>query len=106
MGISRSEIKSIGISNQRETTIVWDKRTGKPLYNAVVWLDTRATELAQKLIARTPNKNKDYFKVKTGLPIHPYFSGLKLKWLLENVPAVQEANEKGTLLFGTVDTWL
>lgn len=106
MGISRSEIKSIGIANQRETTIVWDKNTGKPLYNAVVWLDTRTTDLAQEMIEKTPKKDQNHFKAKTGLPIHPYFSALKLKWLLENVPEVAEAQENGSLLFGTVDTWL
>ncbi|KAI6184042.1 putative glycerol kinase [Aphelenchoides bicaudatus] len=87
MGISKDEIKSIGIANQRETTVVWDKETGKPLYNAF-------------------GLDRDYFKAKTGLPIHPYFSALKLKWLLKNVPEVQEAKENGTLMFGTVDTWL
>ncbi|KAI6242756.1 Glycerol kinase [Aphelenchoides fujianensis] len=106
MGISKDEIRSIGIANQRETTIVWDKKTGKPLYNAIVWLDTRTSDLADEMVNRTPTQNKDHFKEKTGLTLHPYFSALKLKWLLDNVPAVQEAMDEGKVLFGTVDTWL
>nr|CDJ80528.1 Carbohydrate kinase domain containing protein [Haemonchus contortus] len=106
LGISADEIKSIGIANQRETTIVWDKETGKPLHNAIVWLDNRTSELADESIARTRTKSKDEFKEKTGLPIHPYFSALKLRWLMQNVEAVREAQENGRLLFGTVDTWL
>ncbi|CAI5443102.1 unnamed protein product [Caenorhabditis angaria] len=106
LGISADEIKSVGVANQRETTIVWDKTTGKPLHNAIVWLDTRTSSLAEEAISRTVTKNKDEFKAKTGLPIHPYFSALKLKWLFENVPEVEETHQKGNLMFGTVDTWL
>ena len=98
MGISVNEMKSIGLANQRETTVVWDRETGKPLYNAIVWLDTRTSSLAEESIARTETKSKDFFKEKTGLPIHPYFSALKLRWLLTNVPEVQAAREKGSLL--------
>ncbi|KAI6196874.1 Glycerol kinase [Aphelenchoides besseyi] len=106
MGIPKDEIKSIGLANQRETTIVWSKKTGKPLHNAIVWLDTRTSDLADEMTNKTPTRSKDHFKQKTGLPIHPYFSALKLKWLLENVPEVQEALDDGDLMFGTVDTWL
>ncbi|KAF1562691.1 UNVERIFIED_CONTAM: putative glycerol kinase, partial [Eudyptes robustus] len=106
MGISKEEIKSIGVANQRETTVVWDKATGLPLHNAIVWLDTRTSELAQNTIMKTPTQDKDYFKQKTGLPIHPYFSALKLRWLLENVPEVKECLHKKDLLFGTVDSWI
>ncbi|KAK5966723.1 Glycerol kinase [Trichostrongylus colubriformis] len=106
LGISPSEIKSIGIANQRETTVVWDKETGKPLHNAIVWLDNRTSELAEECIAKTESCSKDEFKEVTGLPIHPYFSALKLHWLLQHVEAVQEARESGRLLFGTVDSWL
>ncbi|CAB3404216.1 unnamed protein product [Caenorhabditis bovis] len=106
LGITPDEIKSVGVANQRETSIVWDRNTGKPLYNAIVWLDTRTTSLAEQAIARTPSKDKDEFKKKTGLPIHPYFSALKLKWLFENVADVRDAYDKGSLMFGTVDTWL
>uniref|UniRef100_A0AC35F4S0 Glycerol kinase n=1 Tax=Panagrolaimus sp. PS1159 TaxID=55785 RepID=A0AC35F4S0_9BILA len=106
MNISIEEISSIGISNQRETTVVWDRATGKALYNAIVWLDTRTEELAEESINNTPTKDQNYFKDKTGLPIHPYFSALKLKWLFNNVSEVKEAYERGTLLFGTVDSWI
>lgn len=106
LGISTDEIKSVGIANQRETTIVWDKETGEPLYNAIVWLDDRTADLAEESITRTSSKSKDEFKDKTGLPIHPYFSALKLRWLLQNVSAVKKAQIEGRLLFGTVDCWL
>ncbi|KAI1720202.1 putative glycerol kinase [Ditylenchus destructor] len=106
MGITADEIKAIGIANQRETTVVWDRCTGKPLYNAIVWLDSRTSELAEEYTNKTPTQNKDHFKHKTGLPIHPYFSALKLKWLLNNIEAVRNAKENGTLMFGTVDSWI
>ncbi|CAI4232710.1 unnamed protein product [Auanema sp. JU1783] len=106
LGMSVEEIKSVGVANQRETTIVWNKKTGLPLHNAIVWLDTRTSDLAAESIAKTPSGSQNEFKQKTGLPIHPYFSALKLKWLLMNVPEVQEAYEEGNLLFGTVDTWI
>ncbi|KAJ1353803.1 hypothetical protein KIN20_010547 [Parelaphostrongylus tenuis] len=106
LGIAKDEIKSIGIANQRETTVVWDSQTGKPLANAIVWLDTRTSALAEESINRTKSKSREEFKAKTGLPIHPYFSALKLKWLIENVDSVKQALEDGTLLFGTIDTWL
>ncbi|CAP35904.1 Protein CBG18455 [Caenorhabditis briggsae] len=106
LGITADEIKSVGVANQRETSIVWDKTTGKPLYNAIVWLDTRTSGLADEAISRTQSKSKDEFRQKTGLPIHPYFSALKLRWLFENVPEVKEAYKSGNLMFGTVDTWL
>lgn len=103
---STHHIKAIGIANQRETVVVWDKFTGEPLYNAIVWLDTRTADLADAYIKGTPTQSKDHFKRKTGLPIHPYFSALKIRWLLDNVEAVKKAKEKGSLLFGTVDCWL
>ncbi|KAI1709656.1 putative glycerol kinase [Ditylenchus destructor] len=103
---SAKNIKAIGIANQRETTVAWDKSTGKALYNAILWLDSRTSDLASEYIKKTPTKNKDYFKAKTGLPIHPYFSALKLNWLLNNIEGVKRAKENGNLLFGTVDSWL
>uniref|UniRef100_A0A0K0DD57 Probable glycerol kinase n=1 Tax=Angiostrongylus cantonensis TaxID=6313 RepID=A0A0K0DD57_ANGCA len=106
LGIAKDEIKSIGIANQRETTVVWDSQTGKPLANAIVWLDSRTSTLAEESIRRTESKSQDEFKEKTGLPIHPYFSALKLKWLIENEGLVKKALADGRLLFGTVDTWL
>ncbi|CAJ0564609.1 unnamed protein product, partial [Mesorhabditis spiculigera] len=101
-----SDLKCVGIANQRETSVVWDRVTGEPLHNAIVWLDTRTALLAEESIQHTDTKCQDHFKTKTGLPIHPYFSVLKLKWLLQNVPEVQECHKKGNLMFGTVDSWL
>ncbi|KAF7637514.1 hypothetical protein Mgra_00003030 [Meloidogyne graminicola] len=116
-GIGPENICAIGITNQRETTVVWDKLTGKPLYNAIVWLDSRTHELANKFMLKIDRSLdlssssakrfcQNHFKGKTGLPIHPYFTALKLRWLLDNVPDVQESLSKGNLMVGTVDTWL
>ncbi len=102
-GISINEIATIGITNQRETTIVWDKNTGKPIYNAIVWQCRRTSDYCDSL------KEKGFDKVikeKTGLVIDAYFSGTKLKWILDNVEGAREKAEKGELLFGTVDTWI
>ena len=103
IGAVASDIAAIGITNQRETTIVWDKNTGEPVYHAIVWQCRRTSEYCDSL------KEKglvDTFRSKTGLVIDAYFSGTKLHWILENVPGVRERAEKGDLLFGTVDTWL
>ncbi len=100
---SAEDIAAIGITNQRETTIVWDKNTGEPVYHAIVWQCRRTSEYCDSL------KEKglvDSFRQKTGLVIDAYFSGTKLKWILDNVPGVRERAEAGDLLFGTVDTWL
>ncbi|KAL3080819.1 hypothetical protein niasHS_014924 [Heterodera schachtii] len=102
----KKEIKAIGITNQRETTIVWDRQTGCHLSNAIVWLDCRTHELCDEYIQRTSTRDKNHFKAKTGLPIHPYFCALKLRWLLNNVPEVKKSLQNGTLMFGTVDSWL
>lgn len=102
-GINPAEIATIGITNQRETTIVWDKETGAPIYNAIVWLDKRTTSICQEL------KNKglsEYVKANTGLVIDSYFSGTKLKWILENVAGAKEKAAEGKLCFGTIDSWL
>ncbi|CAA9995897.1 unnamed protein product [Nesidiocoris tenuis] len=103
---SPSCLAAIGISNQRETTLAWDKITGKPLHNAIVWLDMRTTSTMEVLLEKVPGKDKNCLKNLCGLPMSPYFSALKLRWLLDSVPAVKEAHEKGRLLFGTMDTWL
>ncbi|XP_032667274.1 glycerol kinase isoform X1 [Odontomachus brunneus] len=104
--IDPSDIVAIGVTNQRETTVVWDSVTGEPLYNAIVWMDMRTTSIVDDVLKNIRNKNKDYLKPLCGLPISPYFSALKLKWLLENVPRVQEALAKDRLMFGTIDSWL
>ncbi|MFT9202649.1 MAG: glycerol kinase GlpK [Liquorilactobacillus satsumensis] len=102
-GIQPKQIAAVGITNQRETTVVWDKQTGLPIYNAIVWQSRQTNEIAQKL------KQKGYADMihdKTGLVIDPYFSATKLRWILDHVKGAQERAEKGELLFGTIDTWL
>ena len=102
-GIKPNQIEAIGITNQRETTVVWDKNTGLPIYNAIVWQSRQTAPLAEEL------KNKGYvetFHQKTGLVIDAYFSATKVRWILDHVDGAQERAEKGELLFGTIDTWL
>lgn len=107
LGASRAKnILTIGITNQRETTIVWDKTTGKPLYNAIVWNDIRTDSTVEVILAKIPENNKNHFKPICGLPVSPYFSAFKLKWLIHHVPAVKKAIKEKKCLFGTVDTWL
>ncbi|XP_066584438.1 glycerol kinase 3-like isoform X1 [Prorops nasuta] len=100
------DIVAIGITNQRETVVVWDPVTGKPLYNAIGWMDMRSTGIVENILKNIRNHNKDYLKPLCGLPISPYFSALKLKWLLENVPNVQDAVQRKRCMFGTIDSWL
>ena len=102
-GISAEDVAGIGITNQRETTIVWDKQTGEPVYNAIVWQCRRTAEYCDSLKERGL---EDTIRSKTGLVIDAYFSATKLRWILENVEGVRERAERGELLFGTVDTWL
>ena len=102
-GATAADIAAIGITNQRETTIVWDKNTGEPVYHAIVWQDRRTAEYCDSLVAKGL---KESFRAKTGLVIDPYFSGTKIRWILENVEGARERAEKGELLFGTVETWL
>ena len=101
IGIGGKEIAAIGITNQRETTIVWDAETGVPVYNAIVWQDRRTSEYCDSLRDHT-----DFIRSKTGLIIDAYFSGTKIKWILDNVPGAREKAEAGKLRFGTVDSWL
>jgi glycerol kinase len=104
-GVRPEQVCAIGITNQRETTVVWDRNTGEPLFNAIVWLDTRTSETIE--IVRKENKiSESTIREITGLPISTYFSGLKLRWLCDNVPAVASAVAEGTALFGTIDSWL
>lgn len=102
-GIHPSQIAALGITNQRETTVIWDKTTGQPLHPAVVWQDTRTDGICQEL-AR--DGGQDRLRGKTGLPLATYFSGPKIKWLIANSPAVAEAVKHGTALAGTIDSWL
>ncbi|KAI3366125.1 hypothetical protein L3Q82_009946 [Scortum barcoo] len=106
LNIDISNIKAIGVTNQRETTLVWDKETGEPLYNAIVWLDLRTQSTVERLINKTPGRNKNHLKHKTGLPISTYFSAVKLRWLMDNVDEVHKAVVSHRAMFGTVDSWL
>ena len=101
-GISADQIAGIGITNQRETTVVWDKDTGKPVYNAIVWQSRQTSGICEEL------REKDIMihSEKNGLLIDPYFSGTKVKWILDNVEGAREKAENGNLLFGTIDSWL
>ena len=103
VGATAADIGAIGITNQRETTIVWDKNTGEPIHHAIVWQCRRTSEYCDSLKAKGL---VDTFRQKTGLVIDAYFSGTKLKWLLDNVEGARERAERGELLFGTVETWL
>ena len=102
-GVTAKQIQGIGITNQRETTVVWNKHTGLPVYNAIVWQCRRTSEYIDSLKAKGYDRN---ILEKTGLIADAYFSGSKIKWILDNVPGAREAAEKGDLLFGTIDTWL
>ncbi|XP_023227686.1 glycerol kinase-like [Centruroides sculpturatus] len=106
LNVSPTDVKAIGVTNQRETTIVWDKRTGLPLYNAIVWLDIRNSGTVTDLINKTPGNNKEYLKGRCGLPLSTYFSAVKLRWLLDNNDVVNQTIRDGNCLFGTVDSWL
>jgi glycerol kinase len=101
--ISLSEIAACGITNQRETTVVWERATGRPIANAIVWQDTRTAGFMNQLAAEG---GQDRFREIVGLPTNPYFSGSKIRWLLDNTPGVREKAENGELCFGTIDTWL
>jgi len=102
-GVSPKDIAAVGVTNQRETTVVWEKATGKPVYNAIVWQDTRTDKICNDL---ANSGGQDRFRPKVGLPLATYFSGPKIKWILENVPGVREKAEKGEVLFGNIDSWV
>ena len=101
--LTRHDIASVGITNQRETAVVWDKNTGKPVYNAIVWQDTRTQPIVDRLAA---DGGVERFKAKVGLPLATYFSGTKIVWILENVDGAREKADAGELLFGTTDSWV
>ena len=102
-GIDKNEVAAIGITNQRETTVVWDKNTGKPVYNAIVWQDRRTANITNRL---KKEGMESLFQKKTGLILDPYFSGTKIYWILENIKGLREKAEQGLLAFGTIDSWL
>jgi len=101
--VKASDIAGVGVTNQRETTVVWDRSTGEPVHNAIVWQDTRTDQICNELSA---DGGQDRFRPKTGLPIATYFSGPKIKWILENVDGVREKAESGDVIFGNIDTWV
>jgi glycerol kinase len=101
--VSASSLVAVGITNQRETSVVWNRHTGIPIHNALVWMDTRTDALVAHF---SKDGGQDRLRAKTGLPLATYFAGLKLRWLLDTVPGAQAAAEAGDLLFGTIDTWL
>ena len=101
--IQASDLAAIGVTNQRETTVVWDKNTGKPYYNAIVWQDTRTDKIVNQL---SEDGGQYRFQKKVGLPLATYFSGPKVKWILDNVDGVREAAERGDAIFGNIDTWV
>jgi glycerol kinase len=102
-GLEPRQLAAVGITNQRETTVVWDRRTGRPVHNALVWQDTRVDGLAQDF---ADDGGVDRFRARTGLPLAGYFSGLKLKWLLDNVEGLRARAKRGEIAFGTIDSWL
>ena len=103
LGVEADQITAIGITNQRETTVLWDKRTGMPVYNAIVWQCRRTADMIDRLVAQG---HSDTIRQKTGLVPDAYFSGSKIRWILDHVPGAREKAEKDQLLFGTIDTWL
>ena len=103
INVTAEDIAAIGITNQRETTIIWDKKTGQPICNAIVWQCRRTSEYCDQLKEKGLTEK---FRQKTGLMIDAYFSGTKVKWILDNIPGAREKAEAGDLLFGTVETWL
>lgn len=102
-GIAAKDLAAVGITNQRETTVVWERATGQPIYNAVVWQDTRTAALGNRL---AKNGGQNRFRRKVGLPLATYFSGPKIRWILDHVPGARARARKGELLFGNIDTWL
>jgi glycerol kinase len=101
--VDPKDIAAVGVTNQRETTVIWEKATGKPVYNAIVWQDTRTADICNEL---AKDGGQDRFRPKVGLPLATYFSGPKIKWVLDNIPGVRAKAEKGEVLFGNIDTWV
>jgi glycerol kinase len=102
-GLTAADIAAVGVTNQRETTVIWEKATGKPVYNAIVWQDTRTAGICNEL---AKDGGQDRFRAKVGLPLATYFSGPKIKWALDNIDGLRAKAEKGEVLFGNMDTWV
>jgi glycerol kinase len=101
--LTTADLAAVGVTNQRETTVVWDKKTGTPVHNAIVWQDTRTDRICNELAA---DGGQDRFRAKVGLPLATYFSGPKVKWMIDNVPGVRERAQSGDIVFGNIDTWV
>ncbi|XP_050680215.1 glycerol kinase-like isoform X2 [Leptidea sinapis] len=106
LGYSKEDIVTLGITNQRETTVAWDKFTGEALHPAIAWNDIRTDSTVDAILAKVPDRNKNYLKSMSGLPISPYFSALKMRWMKDNIKAVRRASRDKRLMFGTVDSWI
>ncbi|XP_048515174.1 glycerol kinase 3 isoform X4 [Athalia rosae] len=106
LGLFISDIVTIGVTNQRETTVAWDGTTGEPLYNAIVWSDIRTDSTVDQIIAKFPDQSKNHLKPLCGLPVSPYFSALKIRWMKDNVPTVWKAVRERRCKVGTMDTWV
>src|SRR5450631_2721616 len=102
-GLKASDLAAVGIANQRETTVLWNRKTGQAVYNAIVWQDTRVSNYVDEL---SKSGGQDRFRAQTGLPLATYFSGLKIRWILDNVPGVRALAEAGEVIFGNIDTYL
>jgi glycerol kinase len=102
-GLRSGDFAALGITNQRETTVLWDRRTGKPVAHAIVWQDTRVADYVSEM---SRQEGRERLRAKTGLPLATYFSGLKVRWILENVPGVRERAQDGEVLFGNIDSFL
>jgi glycerol kinase len=102
-GLTAKDLAAVGITNQRETTVVWNRKTGQAVYHAIVWQDTRVASYVEEL---SKTGGQDRFRAKTGLPLATYFSGLKIRWILEKVPGVRALAESGEVLFGNIDAFL
>src|SRR5881628_2912488 len=102
-GVRANELAGIGIANQRETTVIWDRRTGEPIHNAIVWQDRRTADFCDELKRAG---HAEIIQRRTGLVIDPYFSGSKVRWLLDNIPSARQRAQRGELAFGTIDSWL
>lgn len=97
---------AVGVTNQRETTVVWDRNTGDPIHPAILWFDARTSSTVDELVKKLPDQNKNHYQELCGVPLSTYFSGVKLRWLKDNVPEVAESMANGSCMFGTIDSWL
>lgn len=105
LNINHEDIVAVGITNQRETTLLWDRLTGKPLCNALVWMDMRTSSTVDEIL-QNGKKSQNFLQNVCGLPVSTYFSALKIKWMMDNIPKVKQAMDENRCLFGNIDSWL